>query len=223
MSFLALLPNPLFILKELQAESIAGHAALLRGAVLDVGCGNAPYRGALPAAAYVGMDVSPGPATAVCGRCEQLPFADSSFDAVVCTEVLEHLPRPVECLREIRRVLKDGGAAYITVPQSWPLHYEPRDYWRFTRYGMEQLCAEASLTVVSRARIGGVFSLVGVRLVDVVWTAFAAAFSFLGRRTAERLAALVCIPGSLSFYLLGKLADRIDQRDAICWAIVVRK
>jgi len=223
MSFFARLPNQLFILKELQAESIAGHAAVLRGTVLDVGCGNAPYRGALPAVAYVGMDLSPGPATAVLGCCEQLPFADGSFDAVVCTEVLEHLPRPGECLREIRRVLKDGGTAYITAPQSWPLHYEPRDYWRFTRYGMEQLCAEASLTVVSSARIGGVFSLVGVRLVDVAWIALAAAFSFLGRRTAERLAALACIPVSLLFYLLGKLADRIDKRDAICWALLVRK
>lgn len=223
MSFFALLPNPLFILKKLQEESIVAHAAVLRGTVLDVGCGNAPYRGVLSAATYVGMDLFPGPATAVCGGCEQLPFADGSFDAVVCTEVLEHLPRPGECLREIRRVLKDGGVAYISVPQSWPLHYEPRDYWRFTRYGMEQLCAEASLTVVSCSRIGGVFSLIGVRLADVVWTMLAAAFSFLGRRAAERLGALVCIPGSLFFYLLGKLADRVDKRDAICWAVLVRK
>lgn len=218
------LSNPLFILKQLQAETMVRMAFPLEGTVLDVGCGSAPYRRlAGGKVRYIGIDLVPSPDADVRADCLCLPFADASFDAVICTEVLEHVSRPADCLGEIRRVLKEGGKVYITVPQTWPLHYEPSDYWRFTRYGLERLCADSSLTVVSTARIGGVFSLIGVRMADVGWTGFSRAFVFIGRRNAERLATLVCLPWSLMFYCLGRLADRVDKRDALCWAVVARK
>lgn len=50
----------------------------------------------------------------------QLPFADGSFDAVVCSEVLEHIHDYRGVLEEITRVLKPGGRFVASVPRAWP-------------------------------------------------------------------------------------------------------
>jgi len=49
-----------------------------------------------------------------------LPFADASFDKVICAEVLEHIPDYQDVLQEIRRVLKPGGQFAVSVPRFWP-------------------------------------------------------------------------------------------------------
>jgi ubiquinone/menaquinone biosynthesis C-methylase UbiE len=49
-----------------------------------------------------------------------LPFADDTFDKVICSEVLEHIPDYQEALREIERVLKPGGLFCASVPRRWP-------------------------------------------------------------------------------------------------------
>lgn len=50
----------------------------------------------------------------------QLPFADNTFDTVICSEVLEHLPDYEAALQEIERVLKPGGMFCASVPRTWP-------------------------------------------------------------------------------------------------------
>jgi SAM-dependent methyltransferase len=50
----------------------------------------------------------------------ELPFADSTFDKVICSEVLEHIPDYQGALREIERVLKPGGLFCASVPRRWP-------------------------------------------------------------------------------------------------------
>jgi ubiquinone/menaquinone biosynthesis C-methylase UbiE len=47
---------------------------------------------------------------------ERLPFPDTSFDTIICSEVLEHMEVPSVLIREIERLLKPGGLACITVP-----------------------------------------------------------------------------------------------------------
>jgi ubiquinone/menaquinone biosynthesis C-methylase UbiE len=90
--------------------------------LLDVGCGDGRLLDAVPGARLsVGVDYSIGPLRLWMGnRCQTtgsaLPFADSSFDTVVCTEVLEHLPPPIYelSLREIERVAK--STVVLSVP-----------------------------------------------------------------------------------------------------------
>ncbi len=50
----------------------------------------------------------------------QLPFADSSFDKIICSEVLEHIPDYEAVLTEIARILKPGGLFCASVPRFWP-------------------------------------------------------------------------------------------------------
>ena len=65
--------------------------------------------------------LDPGPVPYwVNGNGLQLPFADNSFDLVICSEVLEHIPDYQGLLKELQRVLKPGGQFALSVPRQWP-------------------------------------------------------------------------------------------------------
>ena len=54
------------------------------------------------------------------GDALRLPFADDSFDRIIASEVLEHIPEDSAAMAEISRVLKPGGTVAVTVPRYWP-------------------------------------------------------------------------------------------------------
>ena len=108
--------------------------------VLDLGCGEGRHVHGLHVLGginVVGLDRD-GPslikareglamlpaATATTGFVEgdayRTPYADATFDAVICSEVLEHLEDYHAALAEIARVLKPGGVFVATVPRAWP-------------------------------------------------------------------------------------------------------
>lgn len=120
------------------------------GDILEIGSGG-KWRYA-EGSLTVNRDLSAAP-DIVCDA-EQLTLEDASFDAVLCIEVMEHTTSPPALLSEIRRVLKPGGKLLLTVPFVFEIHDE-RDYYRFTRMGLEHLLAEFS--EVSIEPNGGVF------------------------------------------------------------------
>ncbi|MBI3724080.1 class I SAM-dependent methyltransferase [bacterium] len=120
----------------------------LKGALLEVGGGRAPYRpllATLPLAPYVVLDIRGGSVT---GDAHALPIATGSAGVVTLFEVLEHLSDPLQAFKEVSRVLAPGGMLVLTVPQYWHVHGHPSDYWRFTCHGLRHLCARTGLTVV---------------------------------------------------------------------------
>jgi ubiquinone/menaquinone biosynthesis C-methylase UbiE len=95
--------------------------------VLEVGCGAGHLLARLPAGRAIGIDLAEsllartrarlgGRATLAQGDAGSLPFASGAFDRVYCSEVLEHLVDPAGAVAEIRRVLKPGGVAVLSVP-----------------------------------------------------------------------------------------------------------
>ena len=63
-----------------------------------------------------------------------IPVGDNSFDGVILSEVLEHVPEPVNVLREASRVLNPGGKLLICTPFMFPVHADPYDFGRYTDY-----------------------------------------------------------------------------------------
>lgn len=107
-------------------------------------------------AAKAGVDVAFKPATA-----EALPFPDASFDAVVCTLMLHHLPRPArqQCAREIARVLKPGGRV-LTVDFETAARERKGVLARLHRHGyvaltdIVELLSKSGLTLVESGSLG---------------------------------------------------------------------
>ena len=74
-----------------------------------------------------------------------LPFADASFDFVVCDMVLEHVEgNPQKAVDEIRRILRDGGVAVLATAFIYRFHPAPGDFWRFSSQGLRLLFADFS-------------------------------------------------------------------------------
>lgn len=84
---------------------------------------------------YANLSENPPP-DLVC-LAESIALKDGIFDAVICSETLEHLPDPRPALSEMARMLKPGGKAYITVPFLYHVHGDPLDYGRYTKFFWE--------------------------------------------------------------------------------------
>jgi SAM-dependent methyltransferase len=115
------------------------------GEVLDVGCGGCPFRVLVErmGSRYRGIDVDLSsefgyeqPDILRFGENSSIPLPDASIDAILCTEVLEHVENPAPLVSEMWRVLKPGGHVLVTVPWSARYHYIPHDYYRYTPSGL---------------------------------------------------------------------------------------
>ena len=73
-------------------------------------------------AAMIAEDQAPLGATLDCIRADalHLPFEDHSFDRIIASEVMEHIPDDEAAMRELHRILKPGGIVAVTVPRRWP-------------------------------------------------------------------------------------------------------
>jgi SAM-dependent methyltransferase len=112
--------------------------------ILDVGCGTMPFRrffenGSGRSTSYEGGDI-PGAsarATVVVDPGTQAILAETgSYDLVVSFQVLEHSSQPLALLRECFRVLRAGGALFLTIPFMFEYHGVPRDFRRWTHEGI---------------------------------------------------------------------------------------
>ena len=158
-----------FLVQRLLARDIADRLSVLgsssTGTLLDVGCGNAPYGELIPGWRRVGVNID-----AIDARPEvvadglALPFHDGCVDAVLCSQVIEHVRDPFTLVAELSRVLRPGGTLILTGPMFWSLHEEPHDYWRFTEHGFRELCRRSGLESVEVRSQGGAISLAAIVL-----------------------------------------------------------
>ena len=133
----------------------------VKGRLVDIGCGTKPYAAMLIpyVTEHIGVDhedsLHSKDNVNLIGTAYKIPVPDQSFDSALCTAVLEHLEEPEQALRECHRVLKPGGIAIYSVPFIWHLHEEPRDFYRFSKYGLEYLFKKTGFEIIELKALSG--------------------------------------------------------------------
>lgn len=130
-----------------------------RGRLLDLGCGKVPLYAAYAPFVdeVVCVDWAPGEHVDFsCDLAHPLPFADRSFDTIVLSDVLEHVPEPELLWREMTRVLAMNGKIVLNVPFYYAIHAHPHDYYRYTNFALERFARLNELNVLQLQPIGGI-------------------------------------------------------------------
>lgn len=133
----------------------------LKGQLIDIGCGSKPYKDLLAPYVneHIGVDhentMHDKSKIDLIGTAYNIPVENASFDSAICTAVLEHLEEPELALKECYRVLKSGGFAIYSVPFIWHLHEEPRDFYRFSKYGLQYLFEKVGFQIVEIKALSG--------------------------------------------------------------------
>lgn len=123
--------------------------------VLDVSAGQMQYKPFYQHAHYVAMDAAIGDMNWDYTRLDiiadamHLPIRNSSIDTVLNFTSLEHYPNPNQFFFEVSRILKPGGRLFLFAPCVYLEHQQPYDYGRYTRYGLQNMCLQNGLEVVS--------------------------------------------------------------------------
>jgi SAM-dependent methyltransferase len=136
-------------------------------ALLDYGCADIPYRHFFPSRIrYEAADLpGNGHATMVLNDDGTVPAPDDAYDAVLSTQVLEHVTDPASYLAEAYRVLRPGGRLLVSTHGVFIYHPDPEDCWRWTCAGLRRLVEQAGFRIV---RFEGVIGLLptGLQLVQ---------------------------------------------------------
>jgi ubiquinone/menaquinone biosynthesis C-methylase UbiE len=187
------------------------------GRLIDIGCGEKPYSQMFRPyiTEHVGVDHEGSlhdlSHADLVGTAYALPVSDETFDTALCSSVLEHLEEPEQALRECYRVLRPGGAAIYTIPHIWHLHEEPRDFYRFTKYGIRYLFEKAGFESVDVVPLSGFWVTWGTMLAYYV--------DRLNRGWLRRLR--VVDAATLAIQGVALAMERADRPERWTWAYLV--
>lgn len=223
---------------DLRLNAIYFHAKKLfpafSGRVLDIGCGGQPWRWMLKGCRYTGLEIRDanekfGYKTGeglVYYNGSAIPFLNESFDNIVCTEVLEHVPDVVGFLTECRRCLKTGGMLFVTVPFSARYHYIPYDFWRFTPAGLEVILLKAGFTDFKITNLGTDMSAIINKINLLILKQLLSASGTVLVRLVKIIIGFLCLPVFLVLTLLGLLLIRLkvgSPDDPLGYEIITTK
>lgn len=173
-----------------------------RGKLLDLGCGQAPLYGTyaplvddIVLADWENAPYDDQHVDVHCDIADKLPFKDNSFDTVLLSDVLEHIPYPKSAMQEVARILKPNGCVLINVPFYYWLHQTPYDYNRYTEFMLKLLAEDAGLSVVKLEALGGGYAVL-IDLLSRLWLGRRAMIiqTILPRLLAKKLKARTEIP-----------------------------
>lgn len=164
--------DPWHLTRRAIVSEIQAHAQYAHGLILDLGCGDQPYRELFSRlGTHMSLDLPPVGETpltgcpvkpTVYGDGHDLPFRDSAFDTVLCFSVLEVVSEPRRCLSEISRVLNPGG---VLILQTWIGRgsREASKLHGFTSHGLRDLAGGNGLTVEALTPLTGFWSTLAQR------------------------------------------------------------
>ena len=121
------------------------------GSLLEIG----PQERSLVKNTFVGfdchtLDITDTHSPTFVGDITQLNISipDNSYDCIICMEVLEHCLQPFDAIKELRRILKNGGHLVLSSPLNWRIHGPIPDCWRFTEHGYKVLLKDFNIVEV---------------------------------------------------------------------------
>lgn len=156
--------------------------------VLDAGCGSQQFRKFCAHLTYRGQDfgkytsddkkmmgserrkkvdtkVSPLSDLDYVGDIWNIEASDQSFDAILCTEVLEHIPYPIETVKEFGRLIKPGGRLILTAPSNCLRHMDPYFFYSgFSDRWFERVLSENGFRIISIEPVGDYYSWIAVEI-----------------------------------------------------------
>lgn len=164
---------PNYLTRNRLLNGIAKYIPLLKGTLMDFGCGAKPYHSLFTVEKYVGVDYkSPGHSHLneeidMYYDGKHIPFKDEHFDSVFTSEVFEHIFNLEEIIKEINRVMKTGGIILITCPFSICEHEVPNDYARYTSFALKHLFEKNGFEIIHQDKTGN-----NVEVVFQLWTMY---------------------------------------------------
>ena len=169
---------------------------------------------------YKTIDVNPDFKPDIIGKAEKIPVEDSTFDSIVCTQVLGDLVNPRDAVKEFYRIIRSGGIVLLTEGFMNEITDEPRNYWRFTNFILKEIFESEGFEIAALEQIGGFFTVQAQ-----MWTRYIInTFNLYNHKYFSKLF-------SLCFKVMGKIAFFLDKMDtrrpnrkfALGWIIIAKK
>ncbi len=151
----------------LMADRVAGRydrhlVEFARGRLVDLGCGKVPlyasYRDYVASCTCVDRqksEVANEFLDVACDLSQMLPFASGSFDTVILSDVLEHIPEPTLLWKEMSRILTPEGSVLMNTPFYYKLHAQPYDYFGYTAFVLCRFAESSGFAVRVLTPVGG--------------------------------------------------------------------
>jgi len=201
-------------------SAIRAHA---RGRLLDMGCGHVPlydtYSDLVSENICIDWENTPHDnpyLDQMIDLTRALPFESATFDTVLLTDVLEHIPEPMNLMCEIARILRPGGKLILGVPFLYWLHEVPHDYYRYTEFALRRFCQLSGLRVVELVPYGG--------LPEVLLDLISKSLNFLPRPLGASLRPLHTLASLLSkIKIFRKLSERTKSSVPLGYVLSAEK
>lgn len=202
-------------------KQIQKHAHYIQGMVLDAGSGGADrYKSFFKYDKYITLDINSELKPDLSGSVENIPMEKLSVDSVLSTQVLEHVKNPQKAVEEFYRVLKSGGYCLVTVPQLSELHEEPHDYFRFTKFGLEEMFKNAGFKIVLTEERGGFWVSDAQMRIRYVIDLFRLNKHFLLRVIFKPI---IWINGWVALWIDSLDKSKASRKHALGWLIIAQK
>ncbi|MCX6762844.1 MAG: methyltransferase domain-containing protein, partial [Candidatus Moranbacteria bacterium] len=184
--------------------------------ILDAGAGECAYRSYFSRANYISQDLCIGDPEWDFSQIDiksdiyDIPVEESSFDFILCMEVLEHLRYPDRAFQEFSRILKPEGKLFLVCPLTWGEHQKPYDYFRYTQFVLKSLASENNFETIEIKKQGGKFIVLNLLLTGIGPSFFAERNFINIGRLFQIIFYPIIFPFTFIFYFLDKLDKNKD-------------
>ncbi|MBB6235488.1 SAM-dependent methyltransferase [Pedobacter sp. AK013] len=197
------------------------------GNLLDIGCGNKPYEKQLKdkITSYTGVDIIQSSDNKVDYLCQAnaIPLKNSLYDTVISTQTIEHVEDHQGLVNEAFRLLKPNGIFILSGPMYWPLHEEPYDFFRFTKYGFQHILEKAGFEILELKSNGGKWAVAGQALLHALYPQVYSISGFKGKLLRILLKLIGGIKSINKFFVFMDNQGTIDHSNTMNYVVIAKK